>query len=59
MTERHWLSFHFAANEIEQRLGVSGGMAMRMLRDACVSGDVRSARQTRLPTKAKDRATLA
>jgi len=45
MTGRHWLSFHFAANEIEQRLGVSGGMAMRMLRDACVSGDVRSQRQ--------------
>jgi len=45
MTERPWLNFYFAANEIEQRLGVSGGMAMRMLRDACVSGDVRSQRQ--------------
>ena len=45
MTERDWLNFYFAANEIEQRLGVSGGMAMRMLRQACASGDVRSRRQ--------------
>ena len=45
MTERPWLNFYFAANEIEQRLGVSGGMAMRMLREACASGDVRSQRQ--------------
>ena len=45
MTEREWLNFYFAANEIEQRLGVSGGMAMRMLRQACASGDVRSRRQ--------------
>jgi hypothetical protein len=45
MTERAWLSFDFAANEIGQRLGVSGGVARRMLRNVCASGDVRSQRQ--------------
>jgi hypothetical protein len=54
MTKRDWLSFHFAANEIEQRLGVSGGMAMRMLRDACASGDVRSQRQPYNPATGID-----
>src|SRR6516165_6946922 len=37
MTERAWLSFDFAANEIGQRLGVSGGVARRMLRNVCAS----------------------
>jgi hypothetical protein len=45
MIEHSWLSFYIAANEIERRLGVSGGVAMRKLRDACASGDVRSQRQ--------------
>jgi hypothetical protein len=54
MTERPWLNFYFAANEIEQRLGVSGGMAMRMLREACASGDVRSQRQPCNPATGTD-----
>jgi hypothetical protein len=54
MTERPWLNFYFAANEIEQRLGVSGGMAMRMLRQACASGDVRSRRQPCNPATGVD-----
>ena len=50
MTERPWLNFYFAANEIEQRLGVSGGEARRMLRQACASGAVRSQRQPYNPS---------
>ena len=49
-----WLSFYIAANEIEQRHGVSGGVAMRMLRDACASGDVRSQRQPYNPATGID-----
>ena|SRR6516165_243421 len=54
MSERDWLSFYIATNEIEQRLGVSGGVAMRMLRDACASGDVRSRRQPYNPATGID-----
>jgi hypothetical protein len=54
MTERSWLSFYIAVNEIEQRLGVSGGVASRKLRDACASGDVRSQRQPYNPATGID-----
>jgi hypothetical protein len=36
------ITFHTAAYAIERRLGVPGGVAMRMLREACASGDIRS-----------------
>ena len=49
-----WLSFYLATNEIEQRLGVSGGVAERLLRDACASGDVRSQRQPYNPATGID-----
>jgi hypothetical protein len=54
MIEHHWLNFYFAAKEIEQRLSVSGGVAKRMLRVACASGDVRSQRQPCNPTTGID-----
>jgi hypothetical protein len=54
MIERDWLSFYIATNEVEQRLGVSGGVARRMLRDACASGDVRSQRQPYNPATGID-----
>jgi hypothetical protein len=40
-----WLNFYLAAYDIEHWLRVSGGMARRMLREACASGDVRSQKQ--------------
>ena len=54
MIGRDWLCFNIAANEIEQRVGVSGGVAMRMLRQACASGDVRSQRQPYSPATGID-----
>src|SRR5262249_58923673 len=56
MIEHHWLNFYLAANEIEQRLSVSGGVAMRMLRQACASGDVRSQGQPYNPATGIDEA---
>lgn len=41
----NWFNFYFAAEEVEERLSVSGGVARRMLRGACASGDIRSVRQ--------------
>jgi hypothetical protein len=52
MTE--WLSFDIAVNEIEKRLGVSGGVARRKLREACASGDVRSQGQPYNPATGID-----
>jgi hypothetical protein len=42
---RNWLNFYHAAEEVQQRLRVSVGVARRMLRDACATGDVRSQRE--------------
>jgi hypothetical protein len=40
-----WLSFYFAAQEIEERLGLSRGAAQAKLREACATGEVRSLKQ--------------
>jgi hypothetical protein len=37
-----WLFFYTAAGEVVERLGVSTGKARQMLREACISGEVRS-----------------
>jgi hypothetical protein len=50
MNERTWLDFSLAADEVEKQLGVSGGEARRMLRQACASGAVRSQRQPYNPS---------
>jgi hypothetical protein len=39
---RTWFFFYTAASVIEDRLGVSGGVAQRTLRQVCASGDIRS-----------------
>jgi hypothetical protein len=39
-----WLYFYTAAGQVAERLGVSIGKAQQMLREACVSGDIRSKR---------------
>jgi hypothetical protein len=45
LVERRWLNFYIAAEEVLQRLGVSGGVAQKMLREACAHGDIRSQRE--------------
>lgn len=40
--DSEWFFFYTARNLVEKRLGVSGGVAERMLREACASGDIRS-----------------
>jgi len=40
-----WLSFYFAAQEIEERLGLSRGAAQAQLRQVCATGEVRSKKQ--------------
>ena len=40
-----WLDFHYAANEIKAKLGVSLGKAQAMLRQVCATGEVRSQKQ--------------
>jgi hypothetical protein len=42
----HWLLFSRAAAEIEDKLGVSLGVAERTLRELCAKGDIRSIRGT-------------
>ena len=42
---RNWLNFYHAAEEVQRRLRVSVGVARRMLRDACATGDVMSQRE--------------
>jgi hypothetical protein len=37
-----WYFFHTAAHVIERRLGISGGVSERILRELCTSGDIRS-----------------
>jgi hypothetical protein len=48
--ERRWLNFYDAAKGVRKRLRVSGGVAQRMLREACAKGDVRSLREPYDPT---------
>jgi len=40
-----WLNFHFAAKDIEAKLGVSLGKAQSQLRQLCATGEVRSQKQ--------------
>ena len=42
LMDSEWFFFHTAANVIAERLGVSGGVAEKMLRELCASGDIRS-----------------
>jgi hypothetical protein len=45
MTEKEWLSFHSAAQEIERIKGVSRGKAQSILRQLCATGEVRSVKE--------------
>jgi hypothetical protein len=45
MTEKEWLAFFFAVQEIERSKSVSRGKAQSMLRQACASGEVQSQKQ--------------
>jgi hypothetical protein len=40
-----WLNFHYAANEIKAKLGVSIGKAQSQLRQLCANGEIRSQKQ--------------
>jgi hypothetical protein len=40
----HWFNFYWIAEKIQEREGVSRGVAERTLRELCATGDVRSVR---------------
>jgi hypothetical protein len=42
LADTEWRNFHFAAQDITAKLGVSRGISHRMLRELCASGDVRA-----------------
>jgi hypothetical protein len=42
LADTEWRNFHFAAQDIIAKLGVSRGISHRMLRELCASGDVRA-----------------
>jgi hypothetical protein len=45
MRGEEWLDFYTAAQEIQQRLGMSRGGAQKTLRELCGTGEVRSQKQ--------------
>jgi hypothetical protein len=49
LNQQEWFNFYLAAGLVERKLGVSGGVARRLLREACAAGDIRSVRQLHNP----------